>query len=568
MEPRCDACRRRRVACIRNSGETACSLCTHRQTTCTFLAPPPSRKPKGSASSSRTRNAPRHYQKSSSERSSSTAAPLQSSATKYKPSGSTIDPTRTFLYAGSSGNQMLPSLDPLLNLWQESDCLGNSQLVVWKVGQLATPSYLAVVPNGRLDCHSNMYSSELEELCWPYHEELIRLYYKYVHPSYPILGSHTFFETKRRAGHLPSSLVAVVYMHGAAFWNVSPLAAQHLEPPFPQNLRQQVYSSLTSECRTPNLAVLQAALLFMQLPAPKNEPSFSGIWGFITMTVGMAQDIALHVDPTDWNISAEECSQRRIVWWAVFVHDIWMSHWLGRPPHISQDYWNVRPLTIEDISFGLDNLDNTKLSSAKSFIALCELTVILRDVLHSFYSIRSGYHAMLPSDATNRADVIFKRLEQWSQSDCVPLKTCFPHEYVNHLGACTVCLSVCRAVYGAARKEPNSEAQKLMTDRILDTIRSDFLPMLSSIRKTLPQGLWLIYTKGSLAMVGSLLVAMLGSSIDDVSLRDRHGLLLEFRDTLRDIETRSAGEMGSNDFVQLPLKGLDFVIEQCLQDDV
>ncbi|KAH8887361.1 hypothetical protein GQ53DRAFT_827157 [Thozetella sp. PMI_491] len=40
----CDACRKRRVACIREEGLDVCSLCRHRKTTCTFLSNPQVRR--------------------------------------------------------------------------------------------------------------------------------------------------------------------------------------------------------------------------------------------------------------------------------------------------------------------------------------------------------------------------------------------------------------------------------------------------------------------------------------------------------------------------------------------
>lgn len=487
----------------------------------------------------------------------------------FRPGQSTINPEWTFLYSGSSGDQLLPILDSLVNFWEDSDCLGDSQLVVWNVGsRLMGGSYLTVLPNSRLDCHghANMYAVDaIESLFQPYQEELIRLYYQFVHPAYPIIGCRESFGARRKAGCVPGCLLAVVYLHGTTFWKLSPLACQLTGPHVTPNVRSYIFSSLTSECRTPNLAVVQAALLFMQLPAPDNEPSFTGIWGLVTMVVGMAQDIGLHVDPGDWSITLEERGMRRIVWWAVFVHDVWMAHWLGRPPHITRNNWNVSPLAREDFSSGAGSPTAEIASGECSFIALCNLSILLSEVLEAFYSIRSSFHNMSTSEALSRGRLILNRLQRWSQTS-LPANPTLPHEYALILASCAVYLSIHRAWYGASSKQRHEEARGLIVESIICNIRHRFLPILSAIKNTLPFGLWLIYIKGSLAIAGSLLIAILVSSDDHMSLRKRHELLLDFRDCLRELEAHYASSAANSSFTRLPLRRLDVLIEQLLGD--
>lgn len=384
---------------------------------------------------------------------------------------------------------MLPILDSLVNFWEESDCLGDSQLVVWNVGSRPTGgSYLTVLPNSRLDCHGhpNMYAvDEIESLFQPYQDELIRLYYQFVHPSYPILGCRESFEARRKAGHVPGCLLAVVYLHGTAFWKASPLACQLTGPPEAPDVRSYIFSSLTSECRTPNLAVVQAALLFMQLLALDKEPSFTGIWGLVTMVVGMAQDIGLHVDPGDWNVTPEERGMRRVVWWAVFVHDTWMAHWLGRPPHIMNSNWSVSLLVREDFSSSPGSPTAEIASGECSFIALCNLSVLLSEVLEAFYSIRSSFHDMPTSEALSRGRLILDRLQHWSQIS-LPADPAFPHEYALSLAFCAVYMSIHRAGYGASSKQCHEEVRGLITESTIDNIRHKLLPTLSSIKNNYP----------------------------------------------------------------------------------
>lgn len=492
----------------------------------------------------------------------------------------------------------MPIIDSRINFWEKSDYLGDATLVVWKVGcQPSTASYLTAVPNSRLDLHNSansnttMYTvNAIEALYRPYHAELIGLYYQFVHPSYPILGCCASFEAWRRTGHVPGCLLAVVYMYGTLFWkevaalslssssspsssSLSPPARSLPDPPIPVDMRAYIFSCITSSCQTPNLAVIQAALLFMQFPAPDNEPSFTGIWGLVTMVVGMAQDIGLHVDPEDWNITAEEKGLRRVIWWAVFIHDVWMAYWLGRPPHVTRSNWTVRLPTADDFGRpqagagtgpGADD-DVAETASSGIFIALCELSLLLSEVVETFYSVQSSCHEMATSEALDRGRLFLDRLHYWSQKNQVPAHPVHLLKYKMRLASCAVRLAVLRAIHGASyHSAVEEEERRRVVERIGSTIRDEYLPVLASIKEARPLGLWLIYIKGSLAITSSLLVRLLVSSSDESELIERHTLLLAYRDRLRELDEQHIRTAVSCSFTGLPLRRLDKLLDNLL----
>lgn len=138
---------------------------------------------------------------------------------------------RTCLYSGSSSDQ-----DPTLLrhlIYDETECFGDELWTIWRIGkQQGVPSYLTVFPNPHLDCHAGMYAvDQVESAFAPHRDELIRLYYTYIHPSYPILEPEKVFQTRRAEGNLPGPLLAVVYIHGVQFWQHSPKAEEGEESP-------------------------------------------------------------------------------------------------------------------------------------------------------------------------------------------------------------------------------------------------------------------------------------------------------------------------------------------------
>lgn len=310
---------------------------------------------------------------------------------------------RTCLYTGSSSDQDPHLLQHLV--YDDSQCFGDERWTIWRVGNRhRIRSYLTVFPNPHLDCHADMYSlKQVESFFEPHQDELIRLYYAHVHPSYPILECIETFQVRRAEKNVPASLLTIVYYHGAQFWRFSELASSH-PCPLQQELRPWIFSCLMLEVRTPNLAVVQAILLLMQTaPRQIRAPNHPGFWPLTNMLVGVAQDIGLHVDSSDWNIVAAERKMRRILWWAVYTHDKWMAHSLGRPSHITLHNYNVKPLMLVDFADQDGKLSVEAVSSANSFMSLCNLSTILAEVLDTFHSIRFQSNKHAPEEISSKA---------------------------------------------------------------------------------------------------------------------------------------------------------------------
>ncbi|KAL4944638.1 fungal-specific transcription factor domain-containing protein [Aspergillus oleicola] len=475
----------------------------------------------------------------------------------------TLSTEQTFLYSGSSSDQDPHLLRHLV--YDESSRFGNPRWAVWRMGtgtDSNAPTYFTTYQNDHLDVHAGMYSTDETDSSFPHQEELIRLYYTYTHTSYPILDPIDTFLAKREAECLPASLLALVYLHGAYFWHESPLS--QTEPrPLLRDL-DNIFNRLTHESHTPNIAVVQAILLFLHIrPRWVRAPNHPGAWALSCMLVGIAQDIGLNLDPSSWALCASERRLRRVLWWAIFTHDKFISHWLGRPSHIASQDWNVAPLRLDDFSDPDGRLSVESFAWANAFIALTVLSAILSDVLDTFYSIRSSFDRIPVDEAIERARPLLQRIDNWKQ-EYHPLISASdkPYTITVQLAALGLVTSIHRAIFGALRSENlDPVLEDDLAQNIARLVQSDLIPILETLETTPVTGLWLSYNKGNITLIGGCLMAMLLAFTSDDDFGQRRDLLMNFRDRLEAL-------VGKHEFVELPLRRLHLILEELFGADV
>jgi hypothetical protein len=137
----------------------------------------------------------------------------------------------------------------------------------------------------------------------------------------------------------------------------------------------------------PKLSTIQASLLLLQ----RNEYNS---WAMTTQLVGLAQDMGLHLDCTEWHIPSWERGLRKRLAWAVYMQDKWGSLIHGRPSHITPSDWEAQPLNEDDFPENAADEDDEDGSTEveKGRILFCymvELTKILARILTAFYTIKA-----------------------------------------------------------------------------------------------------------------------------------------------------------------------------------
>lgn len=236
-------------------------------------------------------------------------------------------------------------------------------------------------------------SDGTERLVWPYGERLIRLYFKHVHPIYPVVTKTRFLrQYKTNRMKIPASLRGAIYGLACVFWDRDPAIKEPC--PFQQHqCIDHAHEALRREHENPNLFSLQAGLLLHHITPPDvDSVETPSMWTLTAQTTACAQTMGLHQDPTHWSIEPWEKRVRKKLWWAVYASDCWSAVCHGNPPHISLDSFSTIPPDMddiradetvpEDLRYLVEPEDPVSQSTvATRFLQFVNLTIVLREVL-------------------------------------------------------------------------------------------------------------------------------------------------------------------------------------------
>ena len=258
-------------------------------------------------------------------------------------------------------------------------------------------------------------------------KRLIRLFYKYVQPYFPILsregGGYPRDEDGcREPSSISTCLLAAIYGHTLPFcaWDEK-LCVEVYTPPSADALFRIAWLSCLQTLHTPSLAQLQTLLLMVQRrPTNKHvsDTPFKGV--MMTSAVSIAQSLGINQDPSDWPLPPWEMKQRKRLAWATYVQDKWLALNSGRSSFIQADDWDVAPLTDDDFAELDKNPPGPETPANMScfhFIKLIELTMIVDDILRDLFSLKATKALHISLEATLEvAKPLRIRLTEWYQS--------------------------------------------------------------------------------------------------------------------------------------------------------
>ncbi|CAG8394451.1 unnamed protein product [Penicillium salamii] len=249
--------------------------------------------------------------------------------------------------------------------------------------------------------------------------ELIRLYFNFVHPSFPIISREQLpseeiesLQLSFLAAICASSLPFIIYDDALSL-------KANSAPPAPDLFRIS-WTALQLESPDVRLCSIQTYLLILQREAREDLFGQSSLnWQICGMMLSNSQALGLNRDPTDWSaIKPWERRLRKVLWWAVLVTETWTAFGQGMPTHINSEDFDVPVPKKGDFtedsptseSEGSDGFNNR-------FYHLIYLTFILRDIMHTFFTVRAlnettGDLRM----ALTLARPLRERLVQWHQS--------------------------------------------------------------------------------------------------------------------------------------------------------
>lgn len=479
----CDTCRLRKTRCVREEGQYRCVLCTFHNQPCTFLRGPtprqrrlnrdrdknPSSRDPNDEAAGRDQEQPEAAGASpptqpgasptSSRQGETASTPVSEENNRVGPGQS---PSQTIVPGPKDKSAEAPRPKILsntlgLDLKTHAEYIGPTDYRDPFLLDLHRPNILLNQdgsPSATLATYSRRLNHRIvflvhpdesaasesqriadldaiEATVQPLGRTLVDLFFRIVHPSFPILHKDVFISKHRLSHHhFAPSLLAAVYLV-ALDWQLydSSLAGREIESiPNPAALEQLAERTMAQDMRRPKLSTLEAGLLLLQRnrriveSGAHTHPTSSRM--FTAQLVAMAQDLGIHLDCSSWSVPAWEIGLRRRLAWALYMQDRWGACVHGRPFLIQDSEWDVQPCTASDYPELVINEDGTSDANSVTssgwdlFLRQIELTHILSDVIRTFYSAaatRSGgtLDQMGVVAAVELAKPLVFRLREW-----------------------------------------------------------------------------------------------------------------------------------------------------------
>lgn len=435
----CDTCRLRKTRCVKKSDEELCVLCSFHGLRCTFDRGP-ARKPRQRrrppdrpGRSNEAQEPPANAQ----DAGDGAAASPDSVRTSFSyedddhirvstcPAGAYpsilndtlgLDPANNTEYIGSSDYR-----DPILL------DLRSPQPISPNFVRRMDDRTLFVVHSDKLEGKRTSDLDAIEATVHPIGHRLVRLYFQFVHPSFPILHKDVFI-AKHATSHrqFAPSLLAAVYLL-ALDWQIhdsvveSWSAKRVLDVALLENMAN---TALQEEMHGPKLSTLEAGLLLLQRSRldSSGRPA-SSVWKLHAQLVAISYDLGLHINCESWSIPPWECGLRRRLSWALYMQDRWTAFVHGRPMLLSEDDWDLSPCSSSDFP-EYDKVEDLGMGAVAApvgwrlFLSQIELAHILDDVNRTYYVAtaqrRDGtLDKMGVLAAVELAQPILRRLSQW-----------------------------------------------------------------------------------------------------------------------------------------------------------
>ena len=218
----------------------------------------------------------------------------------------------------------------------------------------------------------------------PYRARLLDLFERFIQPFYPVCPS-----ASNRS--MSPSLTAAIYGITLPWRSYDPTlpwaqfdtkGVTRQNSPDIHRVWQLAWRHVSRELYAPSYGTLQACLLLMERGKCKPFVSDSPFdWTLVLTATSLAYTLGLNIDPDRWPMSAQERSERKLLWWLVYLQGTWIGATMGRPVLIKEEDFDVH-WPHDNVETPL--LDGSNFSSASYFMRLMNLTSILDMILQSF----------------------------------------------------------------------------------------------------------------------------------------------------------------------------------------
>jgi hypothetical protein len=228
---------------------------------------------------------------------------------------------------------------------------------------------------------------DIEGIVAPHGRKLVDIYFRVVHPGFPIIQKHVFLEKYERSyREFSPEILAAVYLLAINWWEHDEELA-HLPRPNIRELERLIRTSLADAIYRPKLSTVQAGLLLSQRPEGDQ-------WAPTAQLVATAQELGLHLDCSGWKIPPWEKGLRKRLAWALYMQDKWGALVHGRPSHIFSANWGVQSLRANDfpdVEWDEDDMEEKQdiERGRLVFTRVVQLSEILSEILETFYTLNA-----------------------------------------------------------------------------------------------------------------------------------------------------------------------------------
>ncbi|RFU33053.1 hypothetical protein B7463_g3265, partial [Scytalidium lignicola] len=379
---------------------------------------------------------------------------------------------------------------------------------------------------------------ELEDMC---SDEvgirLINLYFKYVYPYFPVLSRSQMFLSEQGMNKLirklPLSLKSVLYATGLPFMVYDDVLSTTLDlaSPSAHRLYRIAWLAISHEIHTPHLSTLQACLLLLQR---------------------VNDDRYVMDSPFRWSCLA------------------WTYSGVGEEIEKEALVGNISPVDfVCDPDKGHQDEDDDKLHENSHFYHLVELSIILSDIIDSYFSIRASKTTASNFALTlDLAKPIRSRLQSWKESfhAFALAQQSNPGDRTRLDGNASLGLLypvavmiLFRALLRPLETTSGSHEDKLMRENGREAVRVgakaccvEVVQYLEEVKRGVWDAFWHSWSRAGFAIASSFMIRLLITSTSSEETEELNRLVIRWRWALR-----SGGGNAGNVLTSLGLLRLD-----------
>lgn len=547
----CDSCRKRKARCIMLPSDTGrCLHCEVKKQDCTFLEAPPVRR-----------------RKIKSEDGDGNTTLLDTEVVKQE-NGTVITPTLRYEdYAKLGGHNLLKKalslqyprssyyigptsvFDPVLLEASPLDNQGRALLAGDIELRKVSTDVVFYLKN---DYSESLYQRSIqnvdavESLVAPYGRALIDLYFRTIHPSFPILHKKVFLEKYERTHReFMAPLLAAVYILALNWWSYEP-ALSALKKPDVDALFQLAMHTFSDALDRPKLSSVQAGLLLLQC-----QPNHNRSWMLCSQVVALTEELGIGLDSGKWRLPRWERGLRRRLAWAVWLQDKWLSVSEARPSHIDRvRTWHIKHVTADDFPERYEVEDAETAGDVEIgrllFMEFIKLSEIVEDMYNNLFTVPSVRLLVDTEKILEQVKPLQLRLKTWYQSlpsqlsmSIRPRKVC-SNGYL-HLSYFTSEIILHRRII----KSLNSESPTHLVQICRSAAQQRLVAAIDFARSLKPDHLhsfWYSSSASNFALIGSFAALLYVTSTSEEEKEEYKGRVRDYLWILR-VSARGFGPM-------------------------